>query len=136
MTRREREIRALFDHEPRLARSCAKPPGGAKPASGARACSARSAIETHPLGIDKDRIAHFNFDVAAANNERRKSSASIEQLRWPSGVNRFTIAESKAFLYIYAPFAIELALRFRPFKIKNATGPFSRTRKIRIGPRE
>jgi CspA family cold shock protein len=41
---------------------------------------------------------------------------------WPSGVNRFTIAESKAFLYIYAPFAIELALRFRPFKIKNATG--------------
>ena len=55
---------------------------------------------------------------------------------WPSGVSRFTIAESKAFLYIYAPFAIELALRFRPFKIKNATGPFSRTRKIRIGPRE
>jgi hypothetical protein len=27
VTRREREIRALFDHEPRLARSCAKPPG-------------------------------------------------------------------------------------------------------------
>src|SRR4029077_14978023 len=41
---------------------------------------------------------------------------------WPSVVNRCTIAESKAFLYIYAPFAIELALRFRPFKIKNATG--------------
>ena len=46
-------------------------PGRAKPASGARACSARSVIETHPLGIDKDRIAHFKFDVAAANNERR-----------------------------------------------------------------
>jgi hypothetical protein len=80
VTRRERETRALFDHEPRLARSCAKPPGQSE-ARERHICSARSAIETPPLGIDKDRIAHFNFDVAAANNERRKSSASIEQLR-------------------------------------------------------
>jgi hypothetical protein len=62
----------------------------------------RAVLSEIRLLTRRDRIAHFNFDVAAANNERRKSSASIEQLRLPSGVNRFTIAESKAFLYIRA----------------------------------
>ena len=59
---------------PGLPEAAPNRPGRAKPASGARACSARSAIEMRPLGVDKDRIAHFNFDVADANNERRKSS--------------------------------------------------------------
>jgi CspA family cold shock protein len=77
-------------------------PGRAKPASGARACSARSAIETHPLGIDKDRIAQLNFEVAAAKQrETKEQRLDSSNCGWPSGINRFTIAESKAFLYIY-----------------------------------
>src|SRR4029078_5150284 len=44
-----------------------KRPGRARPASGARALRARSAIEAHPLGIDKHRIAYFDFDIAAAH---------------------------------------------------------------------
>jgi hypothetical protein len=78
-------------------------PGRAKPASGARASSARSAIETHPLGIDKDRIAQLNFDVAAAKQRKTKEQRlNSSNCGWPSGVKRFTIAESKAFLYIRA----------------------------------
>jgi hypothetical protein len=41
----------------------------------------RAVLSEIRLLTRRDRIAHFNFDVAAANNERRKSSASIEQLR-------------------------------------------------------
>jgi hypothetical protein len=70
------------------------------------------------------------------NNERRKSSASTRAIAaGPPASNALQLPKAKRF-YIYAPFAIELALRFRPFKVKYATGPFSRTRKIRIGPRE
>jgi hypothetical protein len=99
---------------PGLPEAAPNRPGRAKPASGARACSARSAIETHPLGIDKDRIAHFNFDVAAANNERRKSSASIEQLRLALRRQSLHNCRKQSVSIYTRQFAIELALRFRP----------------------
>ena len=52
--------------------------GRAKPASGARASSARSDIETHPLGIDKNRIAQLNFDVAAAIRDAHDGRYDLE----------------------------------------------------------
>jgi hypothetical protein len=51
------------------------------------------------------------------------------------GVNRFTIAESKAFLYIAHHARLSLPCGFA-LQDKKCHWPFSRTRKIRIGPGE
>ena len=66
---------------PGLLEAAPNRPGRAKPASGTYAARDQPLRRPRSGSNHKDRIAHFNFDVAAANNERRKSSASIEQLR-------------------------------------------------------
>ena len=100
------------------ARACPAPssPGRAKPASGARECR----VISHP-----DRTLQLR-------RRRCEQREAKEQRFGPPASITSQLPKAKRF-YIYATFAIELALRFRPFKVKNATGPFSRTRKIRIG---
>jgi CspA family cold shock protein len=66
-----------------------------------------------------ERVAHFNFDVAAASNERPKSSASIAAGSLASIASQLPKANR---FYIHAPFAIELALRFRPSASKMPLG--------------
>ena len=73
--------RALFDHEPRLARSCGKPPGAERSPRAAHAQAARDQpLRRSRSGSTKTGSHNSTSTSPPRNNERRKSSASIEQL--------------------------------------------------------